>query len=103
MPPTAENEAKVGASFTAATATLTCTALAEASAPSQALIVNAFTVPFAFAAGVHTNDSPVPSSVVPATTATPPLVSVPVVTASIRKLNAVPSASASFAAPASVS
>jgi hypothetical protein len=101
VPPAAENKGQVGASFTAVTATCTWIALAEASAPSHALIVNAFTVPFAFAAGVHTNDSLVPSSVVPATTAAPPLVSVPVLTASTRKLNAVPSTSASFAAAAS--
>jgi len=107
VPPTAENEAKVGASFAAATATCTWTALAEAKAPSHALIVSAFTVPFAFAAGVQRSVSPALTSVVPAVTAPHalplPFSSVPVVTASIRKLSAVPSASASFAAPASVS
>jgi hypothetical protein len=105
VPPTADIVAKapqIGASFTAVTATCTWTALAEAKAPSQALIVNAFTVPFAFAAGVHTRLSPVPRSVLPAVTATPPLVKVPVLTASTRKLTALPSASASSAAAASV-
>ena len=69
--------------------------------PSHALIVNALKVPFAFAAGVHTRSCPVDSSVVPASTAEPLLVSVPVVTASTRKLSVSPSTSASFAAAAS--
>jgi hypothetical protein len=107
VPPAAENKGQVGASFTAVTATCTWIALAEASAPSHALIVNAFTVPFACAAGVHRSVSLAPSSVVPAVTAVHelplPFSNVPVVTASTRKLNAVPSTSASFAAAASVS
>ena len=92
----------VGASFAAVTVTCTWIAVAEGVVPSHALIVNALKVPFAFVAGVHTSDSPVPSSVVPSTTAEPLLVSVPVVTASTRKLSVSPSTSASFAAAASV-
>ena len=98
---------RTGASFAAATATCTWAALAEAKAPSHALIVNAFRVPLAFAAGVQRSVSPVLTSVVPAATAVHALLlnfsNVPVLTASTRKLNAVPSASASFAAAASVS
>ena len=92
----------VGASFTAVTVTCTWIAVAEVVVPSHALIVNALKVPLAFAAGVHTRSCPVASSVVPASTANPPAVSVPVVTASTRKLNVSPSTSASFAAAASV-
>ena len=69
VPVMVELTASVGASFTAATATLTCTALAEAKAPSHALIVNAFRVPFAFAAGAQRSVSPALTSVVPAVTA----------------------------------
>ena len=91
-----------GASFTAVTTTCTGTAAAEASAPSQAFTVNAASVPCAFAAGVHTRLSPVLTVVLPTVTATPPLVSVPVFTASIRKANPLLSPSASSAAAASV-
>ena len=91
-----------GASFTAATTTCTCTAVAEGSAPSHAFTVNAASVPFAFAAGVHPRLSPLLTVVLPAVTATPPLVSVPVLTASIRKANPLLSPSASSAAAASV-
>ena len=58
-------------------------------------------VPFAFATGVQTRLSPFDSSVVPAVTACPSLVSVPELTASIRKLRLTPSTSASSAAAAS--
>ena len=63
--------AATGASFTVATLTCTGTALAEADVPSRALIVKAFNVPFASAAGVHTRLSPALSSVAPGVTATP--------------------------------
>ena len=89
-----------GASFTATTTTCTGTAVADASAPSQAFTVNAASVPFAFAAGVHPRLSPVLTVVLPAVTATPPLVSVPVLTASIRKAKPLLSTSASSAAAA---
>ena len=92
----------VGASFTAEISTETCTALADANWPSQALTVNAFKVPLAFDAGVHTKLSPLDSRVVPAVTTSPPFVRVPELTASIRKLRESPSTSASFAAAASV-
>ena len=91
-----------GASFTAVTTTCTGTAVAEGSAPSHAFTENAASVPFAFAAGVHTRLSPLLTVVLPAVTATPPLVSVPVLTASIRKANPLLSPSASSAAAASV-
>ena len=65
-------------------------------------MVKAFSVPLAFAAGVHTSDSAVPSSVVPADTANPSLVNDPVLTASTRKPTTAPSASASSAAVANV-
>ena len=94
--------ARVGASFTAAVLTCTCTAEADVVVPSCALIVNAFKVPLAWAAGVHPRLSPVPTNVVPAVTATPSLVSVPVLTASIRNRSASPSTSAASAAAARV-
>ena len=75
---------KLGASFTGVTCTGTGTAVAEASDPSHALTVNAFRVPFALVAGVQIRLSPEPSNVVPGTTGNPPLVSVPLLTASIR-------------------
>ncbi len=89
-----------GASLTAVTLTFTWTAVAEASDPSQALTVKASSVPLALAAGVQTRVSPLESSVVPGTTATPPFVRVPEDTASTRKLKASPSTSASLAAEA---
>ena len=96
---------KLGASFTAATATCTWIALAEASAPSHALTVKAFSVPFAFAAGVQRSVSPALTRVGPAVTAVHelplPFSNVPVITASTRKLSVSPSTSASFAAAAS--
>ena len=93
---------KLGTSFTAVTVTGTAIAVAEASRPSHAFTVNAEIVPFAFAAGVHTSDSPVANVVVPPTTALPPLVNVPLDTASIRKFTGVESTSASSAAARSV-
>ena len=96
-------EAMVGASLSAATVTCTWTAVSETIIPSKAFTVKAFRVPLASSAGVQTRLSPLPRVVDPSVTATPPLVSVPVVIVSILKLIASPSASASFAAAANVS
>ena len=90
-----------GASFTAATSAFTCTAVAEASAPSQVFTVKAFKPePFALLAAFHCNFSPEDSSVVPASTAfqVAPFhfCKLPVLTDSIRKLMASPSTSASL-------
>jgi hypothetical protein len=49
VPPTAENEAQAGASFAAAKVIVTV-AVAEESAPSDAVTVKVF-APFSFAAG----------------------------------------------------
>ena len=90
----------VGASFTAAAVTFTCTAGDEKSEPSEAVTVNALSVPLAFAAGVHCSFSPVPTVVVPAVTAAQAepfhFSSVPVLTASIRNDTGSLSASAAF-------
>ena len=89
-----------GASFTAPTVTLTWTAAAESSSPSEAVTVKAASVPLAFSAGRQIHCSPGLSSVVPGVTAEPFLVSVPLVRAARRKLMASPSASNSSAAAA---
>ncbi len=83
------------------TCTLTCTGLAEACDPSKATMVKALSRPMALLAGVQTSSSPSLSSVVPGTTATPSFVSVPVLTASTRKLRRVP-ASGSASLPAAI-
>jgi hypothetical protein len=102
----AEIDDRVGASLTAVTATFTSTAGEECAgvlAESRATTVKASRVPFALAAGVQTTDSPEAMVVVPAVTAVPPLVRVPVETASMRKERVSPvSTSASFAAVARV-
>ena len=77
---------KLGASFTAATDAVTCTAVAENVVPSPAFTIKALSKPLLWADGVQTKLSPTASIVVPATTATPPLVRAPEVTDSIRKL-----------------
>ena len=96
----------VGASFTLATVTCTCTAVEDASEPSYALTVNALSVPLAFDAGVHWSFSPVPTVVVPAVTAAHAepvhFESVPVLTASIRNESGSLSASAASDAAKSV-
>ena len=85
-----------GVSFFAATEAVTCTAVAENVVPSLALTVKALSKPLLWAGGVHTKLSPTASIVVPVTTATPPLVRVPKVTDSIRKLITSLSASIAF-------
>jgi len=89
-----------GASFTALTLTFTVTGVDEYALPSETFTVNAaMETPFALLAGVQTTESPAWIRVVPGTTATPPLVSVPETTPSMRKLKVVgPSGSASLAA-----
>ena len=84
---------------TAATFTVTCTGLAEANAPSKAFTVKAFRALPLFA-GIQTRDSFAERSVVPASTATPFLVNVPVLTASTRKEIGSESASNASAAAA---
>jgi len=74
--------------------------VADAAWPSQAFVVNAPSVPLALAAGVHTKLSPGPRSVVPGVTGAPPLVNVPLLANSTRKLTVSPSTSSSLAAAA---
>jgi hypothetical protein len=101
-----EIEDRVGVSFTAAVVTLTWTAGEETAgvvAESRATTVKALRLPLALVAGVQTTDSPEARVVDPAVTAVPPVVRVPVETASMRKdrVSSV-STSASFAAVARV-
>ena len=92
----------VGAMLPAsATVMETPTAVLDASEPSNAVTVKPCVVPLNWLGGVQTSDSPVESSVLPATTAMPFLVSVPALTASTRNESVSPSTSASFAADAS--
>src|SRR2546425_286755 len=88
--------------FTGATLTLTGTALADAAVPSYALTMKALSVPLALAAGVQTQLSPLLNNVVPGVTAIPPLVNVPLLTASTRNESASPSTSVSSAAAANI-
>src|SRR4051812_15148963 len=73
-----------GLSLAAATVTFTVIGVAENSVPSDATTVNAPIVPFTSADGVHASVSPVANVVVPGVTGVPPLVSVPLMTDSIR-------------------
>ena len=91
-----------GASFSAVTVTLTAIGEAEANRPSQALTVNAASVPLASASGVHSHASPGPRVVLPGTTTEPFLASVPLPTDSTRKPSVASSRSASSAASARV-
>ena len=82
-----------------ATFTFTCTSIAEASKPSQALTVKAL-IELPLFAGVQTRLSPMVRSVTPTITGTPFLVKIPLLTVSMRKERAFPSASNSFDAAA---
>ena len=57
--------------------------------------MNALSRPYALAGGVHTNDSPGPIAVTPGVTATPPLVTLPVTTDSMRNCSVASRATAS--------
>src|SRR5438552_3465277 len=92
----------VGASLTGATLTLTCTGVPEKLVPSKACPVKAGGRWLAFAAGVHTHVSPAPIVVLPVVTSTLFFVSVPLSTASTRKLIGLPSGSTALEAVANV-
>ena len=70
--------------------TLTLTGVVEKSVPLDATMVNAPMVPLAARVGVQTTESPEAMIVVPGVTASPFLVSVPLETASMRKLGVAP-------------
>jgi hypothetical protein len=57
--------------------------------------VKALSRPYALAGGVQTNDSPGPIEVTPGVTATPPLVTLPVTTDSMRNCSVASRATAS--------